>query len=261
DYKNLLIDSGKYGKYLIYKNLKQYEQLGAKFLFNCYLNKEDDSTTEIDVMLICQGGIFVFESKNYSGWIFGNGKSKNWTQTLPVGKGQSKKISFYNPVKQNNTHIKYLKKLIGDDIPVYSVIVFSDKCSLMNVNVSTKSARVIQCKEVKSMVDSLGGQTKHKLDIRQIYELYSRLYPFTQVNSEIKERHIGDVEKIIGRQKKENNNSQSVSLLCPRCGAPLEIKMSMRGKTIGEKFYSCSTFPVCKYSRSIEINEKEWKKE
>ncbi|NLK22184.1 MAG: NERD domain-containing protein [Epulopiscium sp.] len=26
--------------------------------------------------------MYVFESKNYSGWIFGNEKDKNWTQML-----------------------------------------------------------------------------------------------------------------------------------------------------------------------------------
>lgn len=69
-------DSGKLGEYLIYKKLKVFEKEGAKFLFNAYIPKENNETTEIDVLMICRKGLFVFESKNYSGWIFGNEKQK-----------------------------------------------------------------------------------------------------------------------------------------------------------------------------------------
>ncbi|MBD8948316.1 MAG: NERD domain-containing protein, partial [Blautia obeum] len=36
----------------------------------------------------------------YSGWIFGNEKSKNWCETL-----KGKKYFFYNPIKQNKTTV------------------------------------------------------------------------------------------------------------------------------------------------------------
>ena len=42
-------------------------------------------TTEIDLLMIHEKGIFVFESKNYSGWIFGSADQLNWTQSLQNG--------------------------------------------------------------------------------------------------------------------------------------------------------------------------------
>ena len=60
-------DVGSYGEYCIFKLLKSYESQGAKFLFNVYLPKGENETTEIDVLMICSQGIYVFESKNYSG--------------------------------------------------------------------------------------------------------------------------------------------------------------------------------------------------
>lgn len=60
-------DVGTYGEYCIFKLLKSYENKGAKFLFNVYLPKGEGETTEIDVLMICSQGIYVFESKNYSG--------------------------------------------------------------------------------------------------------------------------------------------------------------------------------------------------
>lgn len=98
-------------------------------MFNTYLPKgENGETTEIDVIMICYQGIFVFESKNYSGWIFGNEKYKTWTQTLPQGKGRkAKKEKFLNPIMQNKLHIECLQEVLGDDlenVPIFSVVVF-----------------------------------------------------------------------------------------------------------------------------------------
>jgi hypothetical protein len=61
------------------------------------LSKKDGSTTEIDLIMIDETGIYVFESKNYSGWIFGDEKRKNWVQTLE----NRQKNYFYNPIWQN----------------------------------------------------------------------------------------------------------------------------------------------------------------
>ena len=127
-----LSDKGSYGEYLTYKELKSYEKSGAKFLFNCYLPTQDGKTSEIDVMMIHTSGIYVFESKNYSGWIFGSEEGKTWTQTLPSGR-KAHKEHFYNPVMQNRTHIKWLRKQISDSVPVHSIIVFSERCELKYV--------------------------------------------------------------------------------------------------------------------------------
>ena len=106
-------DKGKNGEYKIYKSLFRYEMDGASFLFNCYLPMENKETTEIDAIMIHHSGIYVFESKNYGGWIFGNERNAWWTQSL-LGEGYSaQKERFYDPVWQNRTHIKYLRKKLG----------------------------------------------------------------------------------------------------------------------------------------------------
>ena len=57
---------GEYFTYQCIAPLNGYK----KFIFNCYLPKADGETTEVDVILLHESGIYVFESKNYSGWIF-----------------------------------------------------------------------------------------------------------------------------------------------------------------------------------------------
>lgn len=73
-------DKGKLGEYRIFQELKALRG-HKRFLFNVYIPKEDGSTTEIDVILLHESGVYVFESKNFSGWIFGSESQKYWTQT------------------------------------------------------------------------------------------------------------------------------------------------------------------------------------
>lgn len=81
-----------------------------------------DGTTQIDHVIISRQGIFVIETKNYSGWIFGSEKSRFWTQVIYKTKNK-----FQNPLLQNYKHIKTLQDLL--QLPFHyfhSVIVFAD---------------------------------------------------------------------------------------------------------------------------------------
>lgn len=203
-YQEVLNDTGRYGEYLIYDYLKDFQNSGGKFLFNCYLNKENDQTTEIDVMLIHYNGIFVFESKNYSGWIFGNEESEFWMQTLPIKRGVSHKEQFFNPIIQNNVHIKALKRIVGNNIPIYSIIVFSERCTLKDITITSPDILVIQRNEIFSTVNEILFKNNHSLDANQIEDIYQKLYPYTQVSEEIKQQHIDNIQQNIQRGNEQN---------------------------------------------------------
>ena len=102
-----------------------------KLLFNCYIPNRSGDKTELDIIMISTKGIYVVENKNYSGWIFGDEQSKNWCETL-----KGKKFFFYNPVKQNKSHIKNLEKVlnIGEDKYI-SLITFNKNAILKKVEV------------------------------------------------------------------------------------------------------------------------------
>lgn len=186
-------DKGKYGEYLIFKKLQEYEKYGSRFLFNCYLPKENNKTTEIDIILLTLNGIFVFESKNYSGWIYGNEKQEIWTQTLPAG-NKIHKEHFYNPIMQNESHIKTLKNLIGDTFLIYSVIVFSDNCKLKNITASNPMTEVVCFGYLYSIVKHLSNQQPNSLTQETLIYIYNKLYPYTQVPEEVKRKHAEDIQ-------------------------------------------------------------------
>lgn len=90
-YKNV----GQYGEYLTeYALLSRSMEGYYVVLKNLYLPMKG-KTTEIDLLMIHEKGIFVFESKNYSGWIFGSEDQLKWTQCFKSGQREH----FYNPYK------------------------------------------------------------------------------------------------------------------------------------------------------------------
>lgn len=207
-------DTGRYGEYLTYKQLRQFETNGAKFLFNIYLPKENGETTEIDVLMICKKGLFVFESKNYSGWIFGGENQKNWYQTLPAGRGRSHKEHFYNPIMQNRSHIKHLKAFLGEQVPMRSIIVFSDRCTLKSVKISSNDISVINRYNVVEVISGLCNQiSKDLLTDNDITEIYTKLYPYTQVDEIAKIQHIANIHNNLNPQPIRQINETPVQVI------------------------------------------------
>ena len=253
-YLSVRHNTGRYGEYLTYKYLKHMEANGAKFLFNVYVPKENGETTEIDVLMIDKSGIFVFESKNYSGWIFGSEKQTNWTQTLPV-KGQKAKNKFFNPVIQNNGHIKHLKSVAGEEIPMFSVVVFSDNCELKKVQV--ESVPVVCRRDVVAAVEKIKGSAEEYTFENGMESVYGMLYPMTQVDASVKVAHIEAIKNNHSAVKTEPAMEESTpapdekeSMICPRCGRALVARMAKKGANAGNEFYGCSGYPHCRYVKT-----------
>ena len=192
-YSSVMRDKGMHGEYLIYKYLSYFENFGGKFLFNILVPKRNGETAEIDVLLICAKGLFVFECKNYSGWIFGHEAQKNWVQILPTGRKRSHKEYFYNPIMQNAAHIKHLKTLIGQNIPMHSVIVFSDRCTLRDVTIKSSDINVAHHYNIASVITHILYQTKTDITEPEINSIYSKLYPYTQHSYQEREEHIRNI--------------------------------------------------------------------
>src|SRR4051812_46962727 len=53
----------------------------------------EDGTTQVDHILVSRFGVFVIETKDYSGWIFANSKAATWTQVI-----FKTKFKFQNPL-------------------------------------------------------------------------------------------------------------------------------------------------------------------
>ncbi len=191
-YDQLHADKGFFGEYLTRENLNHIPGY-KKFISNCYLTKTDGKTTEIDLIMLHTSGIYVFESKNYGGRIYADENSQKWMQILP---GDTRN-QFFNPIIQNNTHIIAIRQLLNDyKMPIHSVIVFSERCTFAKMDV--KSATVVYRDDLLNKMKNLVVQNPNSLTDVQIDEIYNKLYPYTKVSDEIKQKHI---EEVLAKKK------------------------------------------------------------
>lgn len=239
--------TGRRGEKLTERELNLVKFFGrkGKVLRNIYIPKDNGETTEIDVIFITQKGIFVIESKNYSGWIFGDEKSTYWTVMLP----NKEKNRFYNPIKQNQTHIKWLARYLNEDIPLFSVVVFSERCELKKVTVDSQDIHVIKRDRLYAAVRNIWDKSEDKLDEVKITEVSEKLELLTKVSQDTKAAHVAAINV---KYKKEDKSMrmfdvQQGELSCPRCGGQLVLRVAKKGANAGNSFYGCSNYPKCRY--------------
>lgn len=207
-YKNLtnhskwkvLRDKGLYGEFLSVKALEGISDKERIFV-NVYLQKakRKNETTETDIIYVNPSGVFVLESKNYSGWIYGNEKDKTWTQVL----NKHTKIRFFNPIRQNEGHIKAIKKALDgyEDIPFYSLIVFSKRCKLKKITVTSERTYVFNRPALRRTVQDLSKESI--LTEEQIHAVGEKLSAFTNVTEEVKENHIKQIQSRLNPKTKD----------------------------------------------------------
>jgi len=254
-------------------NLVKFFGRSGKVLRNLYVPKTNGETSEIDVIFICQKGIFVIESKNYSGWIFGDEKSAYWTVMLP----NREKNRFYNPILQNRTHLKWLGQYLEGKVPLFSIIAFSERCELKKITVESPDIRVIKRDRLYATIRDIWDESDDVLSEDEAAAVYEKLEPLTHADRALKEAHVENinekykktvtdkpkaVEKIMAPDKpkaaeqiQENENIKSTdSMICPKCGGKLVLRTARQGKNAGNKFYGCSNFPKCRYTVNVEKN-------
>ena len=153
---------------LLQKNIHVYKQI----IRDLIIPAEDNKTTQIDNVLITAKGIFVIENKNLSG-ILKNDASGNWysilnKETYPIR---------YNPILQNEYHIKCLQRLLNKDKNIFYSFIVLGYNSINEINVQTNSnVKVIKIDELEQeIVNLLLNIKENKLSHEEIDDIYLKL--------------------------------------------------------------------------------------
>ncbi|MBR4999233.1 MAG: NERD domain-containing protein [Clostridia bacterium] len=213
---------GKYGEKRVRRKLGK-TILGKKYVFNDVYFKDNTKSIQIDHILVSEKGIIVLETKNYSGRVYGNETQQEWTQVLAYGKRKNK---FYNPVKQNASHCYYLNKIIGEKVPIISLIVFTQ-----NNNQYIDSDKVVGISSLKKKLQLMPDI----IDSKQIINISNKINLHIVTTPSNKEH----VKSIITMKEHIDNN------ICPRCGGNLILRNGKYGE-----FYGCDEYPKCKFIKS-----------
>lgn len=219
-------------------------QLPSEYhVMNDVVFRTDKGTMQIDHIVVSKYGVFVIETKNYTGEIYGNDHLSHWTQIIVNEVTYRRKWyktytyvtknQFYNPVKQAWGHVYRTKDLLKDYtyLPIKPVVVFAGDASLEHVE---SKCLVVYAKDLLPTIERFKDIYLSDTDTQKVLSILDAFN--IRVIVENKE-HVQNIHK-------EQQRVQNIinSGICPKCGGTL-IK---RNGKYGE-FYGCSNYPKCRF--------------
>lgn len=166
------------------------------FILNDILLKHNEKTSQIDHIVISKKGIFVIETKNYSGTIIASKDKKYWLQVL-----KGNEHSFFNPLFQNEGHIRMIKNLlkhnISNDVNIYSAVVFTERSIVKNIDVLDNVMYVSDLSKYIKHKKCSRNDIISKNDMIYLKELINKN---NITDKRIRNEHIRYVKKIAGKK-------------------------------------------------------------
>lgn len=182
------IEKGILGEREFVSYLNRDNSYYKKILQNVYLDKTDGTTTELDVILICSFGIYVFEVKNYDNcFIFGSRNQKQWNR-------RSHKGTIYrieNPINQNLRHLDELKNHLN--IKKYnlykSIVIFVGNAEIKSYIPNIDSNFLLTKSDYNRLNYLIKENNIELLSSSEVDEIYLKLKPFSEVSELVKLNH------------------------------------------------------------------------
>ncbi len=188
----------------------------------------EDNTSQLDHIYLSKYGIFVVETKNYAGRIYGSENNEKWTQTLAYGKSKN---SFYNPIKQNNTHVIRLEKLLKTK-SILSLVVF------VQADISyVESSSVYTLRELNMFIRDICSNGSEIIETKKLESYFDLLNEYKTNPIKTNKEHVKHIKK---QSKMIDRN------ICPRCGGKLVLRTPSKTNRC---FYGCSNYPKCKFTK------------
>lgn len=187
-----------------------------------------NGTTQVDHVIVSAYGIFVIETKNMKGWIFGAPENDKWTQSI-----YGKKHQFQNPLRQNYRHVKCLSDYLGLDAEYFKpVVFFIGDCKFK----TPMPSNVLS----SGLIPYLKEFTKCYLTPQQVSDIETRLMNLKNDRALNKQVHLASL-----REKHESTDA------CPQCGSKLIQRVAKKGRGEGKAFWGCSSYPKCRFTRPV----------
>ena len=107
-------------KAVTWAGLRRLDPAVYRVFDDVYLPRPDGrGTTQVDHVVVSRFGIFVVETKNMKGWIYGSPEQRQWTQVV-----FRRKTRFQNPLHQNALHVSSLQRFLGLAADRFHSLVF-----------------------------------------------------------------------------------------------------------------------------------------
>lgn len=171
---------GYYGEYLLFCELYKSITGNGKILMNLNIPTDNSKTTEIDLILIHETGLYVFEIKHYKGTIYGKDTDAIWTQYFRTVKNNT----FKNPIEQNKYHIQALKKLFPET-PIHSCIIFTNYDCDIRVTNSNEEVDICELRNINRTLEYRFAKSTNKYSMPDIDNIFEKLSAYSQMKEPI----------------------------------------------------------------------------
>lgn len=176
---------GKAGEHWASQELSKLPSAEYRVLNDLVLN-DSHGLHQIDHVVVSPYGIYVVETKNYTGSVIGDAKYANWL--LYVG-GQKRK--FHSPLRQNYGHIKCLQELLGLDESMFvSIVCFANRTKV-KVTVHSDCEFVVHTDDLRSTV--LNHPQSRGLDAEGIAQ---KLQMLNVTDKKIRKQHVKQLQAV-----------------------------------------------------------------
>ena len=91
---------------------------------------------------------------------------------------------------QNATHIRAIREIVSDRIPIYSIIAFSDQCTLKDVTIKSDIIVTYYNSLALNIDRKLNSLTNNDMSTELFNETYSKLYQYSQADDLLKAQHL-----------------------------------------------------------------------
>lgn len=173
-----------YGEQKVANVLAQELSYKDYFIFNNIItHSKNNISTQIDHIIVSKFGIFVLESKDFSGWIFGDKNQSTWTKSMPG----AIKYKFQNPIHQNYGHIMALKELMPfakDNF--YNIVVFSGDAEI-------KTDPIENVVYLNKLIDYIKKNDKVKLNEDEVQFAVGKLSYVCQTINITEAEHVANI--------------------------------------------------------------------
>ena len=211
--------TGKAGEFWVKREVNKLPKDEYIVYNDLMLQIDENKTTQIDHLVISKHGLFVIETKQWNGYVYGKKEEHNC-----IYKAGNKKVYINNPLRQNYGHKETLKKLLNlEDKQIIPLVCVSGR-GTFKVN----SNEIIYINDLLTRIQSYEENT-----IDNIQEIVDIINKSNIIDKEKRKEHIKHVKNISQEDKKR----------CPKCGGNLVKRNGKYGEFIG-----CSNYPRCKFT-------------
>lgn len=233
---------GKRGEMRVHEILSQMPE--DYHVLDDIVLKTEKGTTQIDHIVVSKYGVFVIETKNYRGEIYGDDNRQQWTQIIVTDVTYIKKWyktytyvtknQFYNPVKQSIGHLFVVKRILSEwpNVKIIPIVVFAGTADISNVK---SNRHVIYDNDLITTIQNYHTVYLSDSDVRKI---------LNRIEESNKRDVIDNITHVSNVYAAKNEyNRKLASGICPNCGGKLVLRSGKYGN-----FYGCSNYPNCKFT-------------